>query len=93
MQHTRRELDALFAPREFDGEIYEPRVDDARIAYLRDGIDAALKAVPGAAPLFMGHTPYGRSLAEVTCENYRILLRRIDELDADIDDLVAEEVP
>lgn len=78
----------IWSPVDFDAEVYEPMEDSARIQAIRDGIDRDLKAVPGTTPLWMGPCPSGRSMAEMTCENYRVLLRRIAELEADIRDLL-----
>jgi hypothetical protein len=66
----------------FAADVYEQQVGLERIAVIRAGVDAS--------PLWTGRAASGRSLAEVVNENYRVLLRRIAELEADINELIKE---
>lgn len=82
----------VWQPIDFDAEVHEQRETTDRVAAIRAGIDADL-AISRECVMYTGPVPSGRPLAEQVCENYRILLRRIDELEADIDDLLEPEPP
>lgn len=81
--------DALFAPINFDAEVYQASDCDARIQAIRDAIGDQLARCQDDPPTWVapGDIPVTR-LDSWVCENYRILLRRIAELQADLDELI-----
>ncbi len=69
---------------------YEQMETLARVRAIQDGIASELTHAH-RTPMYTGPVPEGRSFAEMVCENYRVLLRRIAELEADRDELLDQD--
>ncbi len=71
-------------PIDFDGDAdgtYDAQAIHDRVEYIKGLV---------AKEDCSGAHPYGRSLNDIVVENYRVLLTRIRELEADLDELCFE---